>query len=169
MSPQYMSPTQGCPLILQAVSYSTLCNWASALWGSWAPKPFCVLHFLCLGNKPQPPWPSLSSKGQLLIREGRGCRDQGGAVKCSLGAGSWFLSRNIHSNVFERFCRTKIPNKWKKDHQLWKTMKVCIYADPNLWPYFLLPNYKTTSYSLPKEGTDFGAWVCCGLLCLAKQ
>ena len=31
---------------------------------------------------------------ELLIREGRGCRDKGGAVKkqlCSLGAGSWLL------------------------------------------------------------------------------
>ena len=31
------------------------CNRASALGGSWAHKPFCVLHGLFLGTKPQPP------------------------------------------------------------------------------------------------------------------
>ena len=40
----------------------------------------------------------------MLIREGRGCRDKGGTVKeqqYSLGAGSWFASRDIHNNIFE--------------------------------------------------------------------
>lgn len=41
-------------------------------------KPFWVLHFLFLGNKPQPPPPSLSSKEQLLIRE-RGDGSPGGS------------------------------------------------------------------------------------------
>ena len=36
-----------------------------SLWDSWAHKTFCVLHFLFLGNKLQPPWPSLNSKGQV--------------------------------------------------------------------------------------------------------
>ena len=46
-------------------------------------------------------------------------------------------------------------------------MKTCIYPDLYLWPYFLLPNYETTSYSLPREGTVFRAPACCDLLCLA--
>ena len=43
-------------------------------------------------------------------------------------------------------------------------MKACNYPDPYLWPYFLLPNYKTTSLSLPKEGTVFRALAYCVLL-----
>ena len=38
-------------------------------------------------------------------------------------------------------------------------MQACINPDPYLWPHFLLPNYKTTSYSLPKEGAVLGALV----------
>lgn len=63
-----------------------------ALWGSCA-QNLWVPRVLFLGTKHQPPGPSLSSKGQLLIREGRGGREQGGAVKkqqCSLGGRSWF-------------------------------------------------------------------------------
>ena len=70
------------------------------LWGSWAWNLFYVLPFPFVGNRLQPPWPSLSSKGLvpvLLIREGRGCRDKGGAAKnqyWSPGAG---LSVQFHS------------------------------------------------------------------------
>ena len=54
------------------------------LWGSWAWKLISVPHFLFVRNRVQPPWPSLSSKGQVQTaanqgREGRG--DKGGAVK----------------------------------------------------------------------------------------
>ena len=46
---------------------------------------FCGPHFLLLGNKLQPPWPSLSSKGQAqtVAHQGREWiqRPQGGAVK----------------------------------------------------------------------------------------
>ena len=38
----------------------------------------------------------------MLIREGRGCRDKGGTVKeqqYSLGAGSWFASRDIYITI----------------------------------------------------------------------
>ena len=52
----------------------------------------------------------------MLFREGRGCRDKGGAVKkqqCSLGAGPGSPSRDAHSNIFELFYRNKIPSKWK--------------------------------------------------------
>ena len=65
------------------------------LWGSWAWKPFCVPHFLFIGNRLPPPWPSLSPKGQVqrvANRDGRGCRGKRLAAKkqqCRLGAGSW--------------------------------------------------------------------------------
>ena len=75
------------------------------LWGSW--EPFCVPHFLFLGNRPQPPWPSLSSTGQIPTatnrgREGmwrRGRSRQETAVQP--GAGPWLS------------LPTKSPNKWK--------------------------------------------------------
>ena len=35
------------------------------VWDSWAQKPFCVPHSLFVGNRLQPPWLSLSSKGQI--------------------------------------------------------------------------------------------------------
>ena len=43
------------------------------LLGSWARKPFCVPRFLFVGNRLQPPWPSLSSKGQVqtVANQGR--------------------------------------------------------------------------------------------------
>ena len=62
------------------------------------------------------PWVPKCRFKQLLIREGRGCRDQGRAVKkqqCSLGAGSWLPSRDTQNNTFALFCRTKAPTKWK--------------------------------------------------------
>ena len=147
--------------------------------GSWEHKAFCLLYFLFLGNKPQPPWPSLSSKGQpkTLANQGREGMQRPGR---SLGAGPGASSRNIHKNIFE-FCRTKTPNKWKPErrtirtspgatkHQLWRRMKACIYPDPYLWLYFLPPNYNTTLYYLPKEGAIFRALACCDLICLAKQ
>ena len=65
------------------------------LWGFWTQKPFCVPCLLFAGNrfysasKTSPEFQTGRFK-QMLIREGRGCRDKGGAVKkqCSLGAGS---------------------------------------------------------------------------------
>ena len=50
------------------------------LWGSWAQKSFCVPHFLFVRNRLQPPWPSLSSKGQVqtVANQGReGMQKQG--------------------------------------------------------------------------------------------
>ena len=56
------------------------------LWGSWAQGAFLFsLHDLPCAPK--------GRFKQLLIREGRGCRDKAGAVKkqqCSLGTESWF-------------------------------------------------------------------------------
>ena len=124
-------------------------------------------------------------KGRLLIREREGMQrqrrnSQETIMQCRLGQGSGSSSRNIHNNIFEFFCRIKTLNKWKQmedprtspganRHQHWRRMKACIYPYPYLWPYFLLPNYKTTSYSFPREGTVFRSLACCGLLCLAKQ
>ena len=53
---------------------------------------------------------------QLLIREGRGGREKGGAVKkqqCSLGAGLGFLIREAQSSIFELISRTITSNTWK--------------------------------------------------------
>ena len=50
------------------------------LWGSWAQKPFRVPSFLLVGNRLQPPGPSLSSKGQIwtVANQGReGMQRQG--------------------------------------------------------------------------------------------
>jgi len=50
----------------------------------------------------------------LLIREGRGCRDQRGAVKKqqrSFGGGHGSSSKNTHNSIFELFCRTNLLNK----------------------------------------------------------
>ena len=77
------------------------------LWGSWAWKPFCVPHFLFLGNRPQPPWPSLSSKGQIPTatnhgREGRQRQGRSGQKTIvQPWSGSWF------------YLPTKTPNKRK--------------------------------------------------------
>ena len=81
--------------------------------GSWAHKPFCVpIPYFGGINFSLQDFPCIP-KGrfsQLLIREGRGCRDQGGAIKrpqCSLGVRP--SSRNIHHSIFEFFSRTKTP------------------------------------------------------------
>ena len=53
---------------------------------------------------------------QLLIREGRGGWEKGGAVKkqqCSLGAGLGFLIRDTQSSIFELISRTITSNTWK--------------------------------------------------------
>ena len=105
-----------------------------------------VPHFLFLGNKLQPPWPSLSSKEQLLIRKGGDAEtgeEQSRDNSAALGQGPGFSSRDTHNNNFEPFCRTKTPNKWKNYlmkhssfqegggplHQLWETMQTCLYPD----------------------------------------
>ena len=48
--------------------------------GFWAQKPFCVPHFLITGNRLHLtsmifPWVPIDRFKQLLIREGRGCRE----------------------------------------------------------------------------------------------
>ena len=39
-------------------------------------EPFCATCFLFVGERLQPPRPSVSYNGHLLIREGRGCRKE---------------------------------------------------------------------------------------------
>jgi len=74
----------------------------------------------------QPPRTSLSSKGkfkQILIREGRRCRDNGGTVKRNssavLGARSWIPPSDTHNNIFELFCRYRNAN------QVWEKLTIC--------------------------------------------
>ena len=74
---QQRSNTWGVSSDWELRRYTICCHWAvvrvkptRTLWGSWAWEPF----------------------KQLLIREGRGCRDNRGAAQeqqCSLGAASW--------------------------------------------------------------------------------
>ena len=100
------------------------------------------------------PWALEGRCQPVLIREGRACRDPGGAIQtqlCSLGVGPGSSSRDTHSNIFELFCRTKIPNKWKPGrrttrispgapkYQLWRRMKLNMIL---ICGCLLLPNYK---------------------------
>ena len=121
--------------------------------GSWEQKPFCVPHFFVLGPKLQPPWPSLSSRGQLLIREERGCRDLGGTVKRQ--GRFWSLLRGIYLTVsLSLSAELKPPTNgrttwWRRrtpgtspeatKYHLWETMQACLSPDPYLQPYFPLP------------------------------
>ena len=66
---------------------------------SWVQIFLCLLPpYLFVGNgfhSASQTFPEFQrTDSNLLMREGRGCRNKGGAVKkqkCSLGAGSWFL------------------------------------------------------------------------------
>ena len=85
--------------------------------GSWALKPFCVLHFLYIRNRLQPPWSSLSWKAQVKTvpnqgREGiQRQREQSKNNITALGQGPDSPSRDTHTNILELFCKTKIPPK----------------------------------------------------------
>lgn len=108
------------------------CNRASAPWGSWAHRPFCVPHCFFLGSKPWPPGPPLSSKGQVQTVANRG---KGGDAEAreepsrndsgGLGAGPGPSSRNTDNDISEFFHRRTPPNTWtvcrkppsfRKDH-----------------------------------------------------
>ena len=67
------------------------------LWGSWAWKPFCGPCFLFVGNRLQPPWPSLSSNRQIqtVADQGReGMQRQG---------------RNIQETIVQPSGRVLVP------------------------------------------------------------
>ena len=82
------------------------------LWGSQV-QIFLVPCFFFVGNRLHSAslaFPELQRAGSNsgLIREGRGCRDKGGAInepQCSLGAGSRILL-----TIFELFVRTEAPD-----------------------------------------------------------
>ena len=100
-----------------------------SLWGSWAQKPFCVPCSLFVGNRLQTPWPSLSPKGQIQTvanqgREGipKTREEQPRNNSAALGQGPGSASRDTHSNIFELFCRAKIPNKWKMLTTWWSIL-----------------------------------------------
>ena len=84
-----------------------------ALWGLLGIKAFlCPLA-----------WVPKNWFNQLLIREGRGCRDEQGTVKkkhAALGQGYGSTSRDI-PNIFGLLCGTKISTKWKMVTTWWYT------------------------------------------------
>ena len=65
----------------QFLSFSSLTLKLSRTpWGSLSWKPFCVPHFFFIAKRLQPPWPSLSSKGQIWTvgnQRGEGMQRQG--------------------------------------------------------------------------------------------
>ena len=65
---------------------------------SWAHKPFCVPHYLLLGNKLHPPGPSLSSKGQVQ----NGC-ESGKGVDAETRKGSKLFSFKVF--IYKRSIR----------------------------------------------------------------
>ena len=93
------------------------------LWGSWAQRPFCVPHFLIIGNRlhsasmtfPEFQWGRFK---QMLIREGRGCRDKGGTVRrtnsAALGQGPGSPSRDTQTISLSCFADTESPTRWEK-------------------------------------------------------
>ena len=88
------------------------------LWGSWTWKPFCVPHFLFEGNRLQPPWSSLSSKGQVqtVANQGREGRQRQGRSSQETIVWAWdrilVPPQGIHINsIFELFCRTRTPQQ----------------------------------------------------------
>ena len=54
-------------------------------------------------------------------------------------------------------------------HQCWKTIPACLYPEPHLLCYFLLPKLWNHFLIPSKGGTVFKALACCGPLCLANN
>ena len=139
--------------------------------GSWAHKPFCAPHFLFSGNKLQPTWPFLSSKGQVqtAANQGREGMQRPGRsrqeARVQPGQGPGPSSRNIDNSIYEFFCRTKPSNQWKglmkhslfrkEDHQtIDQLRKQCQLASTLILvcgPIFHSPNYRTTSQWWPMD------------------
>ena len=113
-------------------------NSSRTLWGSWAQKSF---HVPCtsLSMSPvsylyeigflQPPWPSLSSKGQVQIvanQSSEGMRRQGRSSQDTRGQ-PWNRvlvppQGYLTIPIFELFCRTKAPTKWKMLTTWWSIL-----------------------------------------------
>ena len=158
-------------------------NWAGPF-GASGHKHFCVPHFLFLGTKLQPPWPSLSSKGQVqtlanqgrerIERQGRNSPEtmvqpwgrvlgppQGICITVSLRS-SAELKPPTNGRYYEAFFMLRPPEpvlgprntNFEEECKLISILTI-------IWgPTFYSQNYKTISYSLPKEGTvPFGSSV----------
>ena len=107
-----IDPFQFADACLEATTEGKKLKPSRPLWGSWTQKPFLVPHFLLVGNRlhsASMTFPEFRRKDgfkQLLITEGRGCRDKAGAVKKpQLGAGSQFLLKGHTLAISELFCR----------------------------------------------------------------
>ena len=134
----------------------------------------------------------MSSKGQLLIREGRGCRDQGGAGRdnsTTLGQGPSSSSRKIYNDIFEPFSSSKTPSKSEELRDevpfiLGRRRTTRTSPGTNKYQFekrasFPLPSFCVALFStfqtikpppnLSKGGRVFKALACSGPLCLAKQ
>ena len=93
--------------------------------GSWAWKPFCVARFLFVGNRLQPPWPSLSSKGkvQTVATQGREGMQRQGRRSQDTTVQPWGRAlvppQGIHVTIsLSCFEDTETPTRWEK-------LKVC--------------------------------------------
>ena len=155
-------------------------------------KAFLSSPFLAfLGNKLHPPWVSSKGKIQTVVsqerarmqRQGRNTQEtivqpggrvlvplQGIYITVSLSSFAE-IKPPTHERCYEAFFTPGPPEpiSGATKHQFWRIIQACLYPNLCQWPYFLLPNYKTTSYSLPKEGTVYRALACHGFFCLAEQ
>ena len=87
--------------------------------GFWCTDPFCILHFLFVGYRLHSlldlSWVPKGSLKELLIRKGRGAEKEeeqsNGGTDLGQGPGSY--SGNMPKTLFESFCRTGPPPRWK--------------------------------------------------------
>ena len=145
----------------------------------------------------QPPWPSLSSNGQIqaVAHQGReGTQRQGRNSQekqwCSLGAGPGSASRDTCNNIFDRFADTESPTGQEKltaccpPAQRPQTRWNQKVDDADFrWPHHQPIRRMSTSWSRPlwtmtikplttpsRAGhTVLRAWAHCDPLCLAEQ
>ena len=86
--------------------------------GTFSPIP----HFLLLRNKLQPPWPSLSPKGQIQTvpnqRPGRSSRE---TIVQPLAQGPGSSSKNIHNNPLSTSAEFKLPTNEKPKRRTTRT------------------------------------------------
>ena len=89
-----------------------------ALGGSWAQKPFCVPHFLFLGNRPHSAsmtYPKFQRAGSNSSQSGKGgdaeIREKSRGNSAGLEQSPGSPSRITLNNIIELFCRTKTPNE----------------------------------------------------------
>ena len=91
------------------------------LWGSWAWKPFYVPCFLFVGNRlhsASMTFPEFQRADSNSCYSGKGGdaetrEEQSRKNSAALGQGPGSASRDTQNSIFELFCRTGTPNKWK--------------------------------------------------------